>query len=105
MNEQTLFERKILGFKSFTPGTGKSFLQFKLILSILFAICLAHELLYTYFTVKYFREQINPDTTRSGIQVLRTHGHFFTLSGIWSGVCLLVGLWAVIAEHFGFIVG
>lgn len=58
-NDGKLFEVKVFGLKSITPGTGKSFLQFKLILSILFAICLAHEFLYTYFTVKFFKDQIN----------------------------------------------
>jgi hypothetical protein len=38
------------------------------------------------------------------VQILRTHGHFFLLSGIWSIVVLMIGSWGILSEMVGVII-
>jgi len=63
------------------------------------------QIIYTYLTVRFFKEQITPHSTRSEIQIIRTHGHFFILSGLWSSVVLLIGIWGILSEYVGVLLG
>jgi len=80
-------------------------LIFKVFLLIVFTMALICQIIYTYLTVRFFKEQITPHSTRSEIQIIRTHGHFFILSGLWSSVVLLIGIWAILSEYVGVLLG
>lgn len=87
------------------PTATRSMLVFKLFLILLFFLSLISQAVYTYFTVRYFKEKITLESTRSQVQIFRTHGHFFLLSGLWSIVVLTIGCWGILSELIGIIIG
>lgn len=87
------------------PTATRSMLVFKLFLILVFLLSLVTQVIYTFLTVRYFKDKITPDSTRSQVQILRTHGHFFLLSGVWSVVVLMIGNWGVLSELVGIIIG
>lgn len=88
-----------------TANATRKFLIFKLVFAVFVLLCLTYEITFTYFSVKFFRDQIKPTSSRSHSQLMKTHSHFFTLSGIWSVVCILVAIWGLITEYLGLILG
>lgn len=86
------------------PTATRSMLVFKLFLQLVFLLSLVTQVVYTFLTVRYFRGKIVPESTRSQVQILRTHGHFFLLSGIWSTVVLMIGSWGILSELVGVII-
>ena len=87
------------------PTATRSMLVFKLFLILVFLLCLVAQLIYTFLTVRYFKDKITPESTRSQVQIYRTHGHFFLLSGIWSSVVLMIGNWGILSELVGVVIG
>ena len=87
------------------PTATRSILIFKIFLLLIFSLSFISQLIYSYLTVRFFKEQITENSTRSQIQILRTHGHFFILSGIWSSIVLIIGIWGILSEYIGVLLG
>lgn len=87
------------------PTATRSILIFKIFLLLIFCLSFVSQLIYSYLTVRFFKEQMKDNSTRSEIQILKTHGHFFILSGIWSSVVLIIGIWGILSEYIGVLLG
>lgn len=87
------------------PTATRSMLILKTFLLLIFLMALVSQVIYSFLTVKYFKEQITETSTRSQIQLLKTHGHFFILSGIWSCIVLIIGIWGILSEYVGVLLG
>ena len=87
------------------PTATRTTLLFKLSLTFFLVLSVSTQIIYTYLCATFFRDQIQPNSPRSHVQIYKTHVHFFILSGLWSSVVTLVALWGVLAEDIPVILG